>query len=317
MVRISTRVIIVGILICFGAGVGIGYGIKAKDANALNSDKNELEAQIVSLNASIEQLQDDIDNAKLDLETKDSEYDALVQTHDGLSEELQLIQAQYDAIYPKLAAAEVDYQKLEDDYENLEEACSSATVSEVLRLMGEVSSLEKSNTSLIIEISRLNQLLAPFPNNALDPDDVLGQEKFRSPQWRDRDYELQLKLMEIGQLYNSTHTYVPGQPGEPGEFDCNDMAVDLWNMLLTEGIKSVIVVGNRDKVGETLTESEHAWLWVFNGNGKVIYLEPTTGEIMYGKLANGLNNPEVEPYRDGFIYEWPSDLRKDVKLENW
>jgi len=66
-------------------------------------------------------------------------------------------------------------------------------------------------------------------------------------------------------------------------------------MLLTEGIKSVIAVGNLGKCDEKLSEVNHAWLYVFHADAEVFYLEPVTGEVIYGRLANGSTNPEAIP----------------------
>ena len=147
----------------------------------------------------------------------------------------------------------------------------------------------------------------------LDPDEVWGNSKFFSVAWEGKSYSLRNELEDIGKTYHDSHTFIEG------ETDCNDMAVDLWNMLWTRDIKSVIVIGNRDMEDETMDECDHAWLYVFDAEGKVIYMEPTTGEVMYGQLSDGTPNPEVEPYREGFIYEKPSDLKKDLcpSNHNW
>ena len=109
--------------------------------------------------------------------------------------------------------------------------------------------------------------MEPSPDHALHRDEVFKNPgTYSSPAGKGDDDGLQNKLEEIAQLYYNTHTYYEG------ETHCNDMAADLWNILLTEDIKSVIVVGDRSQVGESFEESNHAWLYVFNGAGKVIYL---------------------------------------------
>jgi len=240
---------------------------------------------------------------------------------DKISTEYSALSIEYNDTSEKLTLLEENHQTLMNEYDDLMAdfgayiaASENATVVEVVNLQEQVSSLQDSvetlqsdNFWLDVEIARLNKLLTPSPDHALKRPDVWKDETLWSHAWKMRDYELQLTLEEIAQQYYSTHTYYEG------ETDCNDMAVDLWNMLLTQDIKSVIVVGNRDMTGETLEESDHAWLYAFNADGKVIYVEPTTGEVFYGKLPDGTTNPKAVSYREGFMYRQPSDLRKDLK----
>lgn len=43
------------------------------------------------------------------------------------------------------------------------------------------------------------------------------------------------------------------------------------------------------------SEVNHAWLYVFNASAKVFYPEPVTGDVIYGRLANGSTNPKAIP----------------------
>jgi hypothetical protein len=124
--------------------------------------------------------------------------------------------------------------------------------------------------------------------------------------WEDRD--LIQTATDLASQYVRTHIYIEG------ETDCNDMAIDIWNMLAARGIVAIIVVGNRYKTNETFSECNHAWLAVFNSDGAALFLEPTNGKIYLA--ADFREYPELNQYRQGFFYTKPSDLKADLK-ERW
>lgn len=165
----------------------------------------------------------------------------------------------------------------------------------ISRLIDELAKVEK-------EKARLEKKLTPSPDHALTQAQVFGNPEFQSKAWEGKEREWQSKVEEIWQRFHASHTYIADQ------YDCNDMAIELWNMLLTAEIKSVIVVGNLDMVGETLNQSEHAWLYVFNPQGRYVVLDPLEGLIWS-------TNPKFGPYKEGFIYKQPSDLRADLKMK--
>ena len=310
----SSRVLLVFLAISLCIGIGVGYAIKDNKAGASDSEDPVLMDQITDLSSTVEQLQSQASSLMTDLDKISTEYSALSIEYTATSDELKVVQADLESLQEEHQTLTDEYDDLMADYGAFKAASDSATVVEVLNLQEQVSSLQDSvgtlqsdNFWLDVEIARLNKLLTPSPDHALVRKEVWPDESFWSHAWKMKDYELQLTLEEIAKQYYSTHTYYEG------ETDCNDMAVDLWNMLLTQDIKSVIVVGNRDMTGETLEESDHAWLYAFNADGKVIYVEPTTGEVFYGKLPDGTTNPKAVSYREGFMYRQPSDLRKDLK----
>lgn len=310
----SSRVLLVFLAISLCIGIGVGYAIKDNKAGASDSEDPVLMDQITDLSSTVEQLQSQASSLMTDLDKISTEYSALSIEYTATSDELKVVQADLESLQEEHQTLTDEYDDLMADYGAFKAASDSATVVEVLNLQEQVSSLQDSvgtlqsdNFWLDVEIARLNKLLTPSPDHALVRKEVWPDESFWSHAWKMKDYELQLTLEEIAQQYYRTHTYYEG------ETDCNDMAVDLWNMLLTQDIKSVIVVGNRDMTGETLEESDHAWLYAFNADGKVIYVEPTTGEVFYGKLPDGTTNPKAVSYREGFMYRQPSDLRKDLK----
>jgi hypothetical protein len=125
--------------------------------------------------------------------------------------------------------------------------------------------------------------------------------------WQGKYPEMEKKVKEISQQYNKTHTYIAGQT------DCNDMAIDVWNMLQTAKITSVIVVGNVKLTEYAFSQCNHAWLLVYekrdNSSPASFAVETTNGQI-YG------SNDTTNRYWTGFCYIKPSDLRDDLK-ERW
>jgi len=213
--------------------------------------------------------------------------------------QISSLDADKSRLNSRLSETRIENARLEASLNDVEE-----TITELTELIGKA---EAEKDRLNMTLAQLNKQLSPSPDHAVTGSQIWGNPEFRSTDWQGRDYELQSKIEEIGRSYHRTHTYIPN------ETDCNDMAVDLWNMLFTENIKAVMVIGNLDKVGETFLETKHAWLYIFDAEGKIIYLEATTGEVLYGFLPNGKANPRVVPYREGFIYKKPSNLWADLK----
>lgn len=314
MFRISLRLLILYVVVSLGVGIGIGHIIRSGDVKSLNSDVSQQDEKIASLT--------------LQAAENQSRYEALLKERDALSRELETLQNSYETLAkenPKATPAELTELKQQlsslAEEKNVLNAQLSAIQVENTKLKASVEVTAETNSRLTellaraeaekerlnIRIAQLTKQMNPSPDHALAPAQVWGNASFRSTEWAGRDFQLQSKVEEIGRTYNKTHTYILG------ETDCNDMAIDLWNMLLTQNIKSVIVVGNLEKVGETFAELKHAWLDIFDSEGRVIYLEATTGQVTYGRLPDGATNPKAVPYREGWLYEKPSDLRKDLK----
>ena len=192
----------------------------------------------------------------------------------------------------KIRSLEVSEAKLKRQLEEVRQNLDS--------LNSQLLTLQSERDSLNMEVAALRKQLLPSPDHAASEADIWGNPEFMSVTWKDRDWEYQSKVEEIGRTYHRMHTYIPN------ETDCNDMAVDLWNMLFTEGIKSAIVVGNLDIGYAKFSECNHAWLIVFDAEGKYSVLEPTTGEVFY--------KPIPESYaKFSFIYKTPSALWSDLK----
>ena len=313
MRRISFSILIACAILCLGAGVGIGYAIEASHSGALDSDIAEKESQITAQQKQINSLTSETAQLQSELLGKQVEYDLLQKEFDSTSEELNVLRINYNALDDYYRNAQTKYNILQNDYETLLDACDGDAVDEIIGLRNQVTSLQGDNAWLKAEVARLEKEHSISPDHALDLAEVFSNPKFQSTTWAGRDYELRSTLEGIGESYDSIHTYIEG------EFDCNDMAIELWNILLAENIKSVIVIGDRDKADETFEECNHAWLYVFDATGSVIYMEPTNGQVIYGRLSDGTPNPVAAPYRDGFIYEKPSDLWKDLchSTHNW
>ena len=123
------------------------------------------------------------------------------------------------------------------------------------------------------------------------------------------DDGLLLQTVEsINQSFNENHPYIPG------ETDCNNMAVDIWNMLAAKGITSVIACGNLSLTNETFEKCNHAWLVIFDNQGASYAVACTIGEVYHRDDVQ--DYPELAQYWEGFFYTKPSDLRADLK-ERW
>jgi len=131
--------------------------------------------------------------------------------------------------------------------------------------------------------------------------------------WRGREAELVQKVREINTEYFTTHTYIKG------ETVCADMTVDIWNMLQTAGITSIIVAGNLDLDNYTFAQCNHSWLLIFSleeskSEPSAFALESTNGQLYFA--GDTARNPNLKRYWGGFFYTKPSDFRADFK-ECW
>ncbi len=285
------RVLVLISTLCLIIGFSVVSCVSDTEPSEQSEPPSTQEEQISQLESKISELESRI-------QEKQESYTSLLEEHTETLRELRELERAQTEL-------ENEYQALTKEYEDLQAVCDSSSVDNLERLKEQIAELESENSRLEAEVTRLNKRLIPSPDRALNPSEVWGNSDFKSTGWPD-SYKLQTRVEEITQSYHNTHTYMKG------EFDCDDIAVELWNMLLTRGIKSVIAVGNLEKSDEELSEVNHAWLYVFNADAEVFYLEPITGEVIYGRLANGSTNPEAIPYREAFIYEQPSDLWKDL-----
>jgi len=263
---------------------------------SLASDSQQQQKQITDLQSQSDQLKEERDNLT-------SQVTGLYSTISVLDSEIQSLTDDKNTLNSQLLQAQKEIETLKaTSPENI------ATLSaQIASLVTQIGHLQADKDRLNGEVARLTQQLSPSPNHALTWTQITTDPDLRSTAWTGQDYQWHDKIKEIGRLYHSTHVYIPN------ETDCDDMAVDIWNMLLAQNIKSVIVIGNLEKTGATFAEADHAWLVVYNFEGKYAILEPTTGEMIYGVNADGTHNLRIDPYYSGWAYKKPSDLWQDVK----
>jgi outer membrane murein-binding lipoprotein Lpp len=80
---------------------------------------------------------------------------------------------------------------------------------------------------------------------------------------------------KIVKNYIETHVY-----STIDYFICSDMASEVWNMLKAQGIKAVIVVGNKDATISNILQSDHAWVLAEVAPGEYLALETTGGYVV-------------------------------------
>ncbi|MBM3119291.1 MAG: zinc ribbon domain-containing protein [Chloroflexi bacterium] len=153
-----------------------------------------------------------------------------------------------------------------------------------------------------------SKLIPPSaPSHNLYPTDII-----KNPRYWNSDWDV-VKLFKT--IYYENKSYYANHQYIKGEFDCNDMAVGIWNTLYKKKIVSVIVAGNLELDNESFAECNHVWLLVFYrgaAGGVIFIVETTNGETYF------INSPESEflKYLHGYYYLSPSDLRADIK-ERW
>jgi hypothetical protein len=170
-------------------------------------------------------------------------------------------------------------------------------------LNAQLSTANSRIASLTNVVDDLTEAITPSPDHSISFTETQSNPDFMSVTWKGKDYELQQKVIAIGKQYHNSHTFIAN------ETDCNDMAVDIWNMLFTQGIKSAIVIGSLEDKAATFKDSDHTWLYIFDADAKYFILEPTTGEAMFKDTGNNLS----EKYLGGWLYKKPSDLWADLK----
>jgi hypothetical protein len=95
-----------------------------------------------------------------------------------------------------------------------------------------------------------------------------------------------------------THTY-----SEYDLFVCADMAIDVWNMVKTQGINTEIAVGNVDDPNADWTEYDHAWVLAEVSSDTWLALETTGGYVTYD-----------ENYYSGYFFDSPREFKEYLEL---
>jgi len=117
------------------------------------------------------------------------------------------------------------------------------------------------------------------------------------------------KVRKIAEEYYISHTY-----SLPDFFVCSDMAMDVWNLIKTQGINAKICAGNVNRdifTGETteyaMANTDHAWVLAETSPMAYVAVETTGGYLVHGE--NGL-------YYRGFCFENPAEFKKFLTLRD-
>lgn len=246
----------------------------------------DLEAQVATLTAQHESLEEE--HAFLEQQST-----AEIQNLNGQISTLEHDKAVYIEENSKLNDRIKEmYAELTDTQAKLAQL-QSASGSDVSTLTAQINSLNN-------QIANLRQQMTPSPDHALPLNAILSDPTMRSSAWVYDDAAIKTTVENIGRQYYASHVYVDG------EYDCDNMAMDLWDMLLTQKIKSVIAVGNLDKPNAAYLECTHVWLCVFTTKGDYFILEPTTGQVFYK------DNPGFVKYATDYYYLNPFDMFADI-----
>lgn len=137
-----------------------------------------------------------------------------------------------------------------------------------------------------------------FPVLVFQLSDLLDDSHYWNSSW-DGD-TLYQTLISINRLYHKNHAYIKGV------FDCDDMAIDIWNILYKQGVTSVIGVGNLELDQEKFTQVDHAWLIVMHKDTgyRFFILEPTNGET----YAFDFRTKAFLQYLQGYFFVSSSDF---------
>lgn len=112
-------------------------------------------------------------------------------------------------------------------------------------------------------------------------------------------------IRRIAQNFHKSHTYTL-----EADFVCMDMAISVWNQLITHGIDARIMGGNvqediTDWDYETLiTKSNHAWVVAHIGPNEKVAIETTAGTVLTADMR------EAAPYFRGMVFDNPAQIKK-------
>jgi hypothetical protein len=98
---------------------------------------------------------------------------------------------------------------------------------------------------------------------------------------------------EIAKNYYATHKYIGNDV-----FDCDNMACDIWDILIARGINARIVIGNVKQGVTSIDDISHAWVLAEASPGEWLAIECTGGYLVYYNDNNlyyygiAFNNPK-------------------------
>jgi len=117
------------------------------------------------------------------------------------------------------------------------------------------------------------------------------------------------KVKRIAEEYHKTHTYTL-----PDFFVCSDMAIDVWNLIKTQGIDAKLCAGNIESVysdTETkLRKMNHAWVLAEVTPFKYVGVETTGGYLVYGSGVSDGSEVENDLYfSNGRCFNSPKEFK--------
>ncbi len=101
---------------------------------------------------------------------------------------------------------------------------------------------------------------------------------------------------EIAKDYYATHKYIGNDV-----FDCDNMACDIWDMLIARGINAKIAIGNVKQEVNSIDDVNHAWVMAEVSPGEWLAIECTGGYLVYSSDNN--------LYYYGIFFNNPKQLR--------
>jgi hypothetical protein len=108
-------------------------------------------------------------------------------------------------------------------------------------------------------------------------------------------------LQQIAEDYHKIHTY-----SLDDFFICADMAMDVWNIVDTKGMRALLVVGNIRDPNAGWMDYNHSWVVVETAPRQWVAIETTGGFLVYKN-----NNPN---YYRGIFFETPKDLKTNMDM---
>ena len=114
-------------------------------------------------------------------------------------------------------------------------------------------------------------------------------------------------LSQLVSDYGQKHTYVGKQTGASADiYVCGDMAMDVWNQIITKGLRAKIIVGNVKEDMASVFDANHAWVLAETSPGLYVALEATGGFVRYAG-----ENPR---YYFGHAFANPKELKEYMDL---
>lgn len=147
---------------------------------------------------------------------------------------------------------------------------------------------------------------SPSPVSA-PPDTPITQEAIetlQTPQAQQKPDKMKI-VEQIAAEFHKNHSYTL-----EGEFVCLDMAINIWNQLMTNGIEAKIMGGN---IRENITawnfrqlalESNHAWVVAMISPAEKVAIETTEGIV----IKQGMKN--YPSYFKGIVFDTPAEIKR-------